>query len=134
MEINNYRKSSQMLVSAERGKPEYPEKNLLVQSREPTNSTHIIMMPSLGIESGHIGGKRVLSPLRHPCTPKLFNLVEKKQWCRMFCSCFPLKKRQNIQNVLCHVMSQMVFPYSLEDKKQERAWGKRYSCSNERPV
>ena len=31
-----------MLVFKERGKPEYPEKNLLEQSREPTtNSTHI---------------------------------------------------------------------------------------------
>jgi len=31
-----------MLVFEERGKPEYPEKNLSEQSREPTrNSTHI---------------------------------------------------------------------------------------------
>ena len=30
------------------GKPEYPEKNLSVQSREPTHSTH--MTPSLGIK------------------------------------------------------------------------------------
>jgi len=31
-----------MLVYEERGKPEYPEKNLWKQSREPTkNSTHI---------------------------------------------------------------------------------------------
>ena len=31
-----------MLVFAERGKPEYPEKNLSEQRREPTtNSTHI---------------------------------------------------------------------------------------------
>ena len=31
-----------MLVSEERGKPEYPEKNLSEQRREPTtNSTHI---------------------------------------------------------------------------------------------
>jgi len=30
-----------MLVFEERGKPEYPEKNLLEQSREPTNSVHI---------------------------------------------------------------------------------------------
>ena len=32
----------EMLVFEERGKPEYPEKNLLEQGREPTtNSTHI---------------------------------------------------------------------------------------------
>ena len=38
-----------MLVFEERGKPEYPEKDLLEQGREPTpNSTH--MMPRPGIE------------------------------------------------------------------------------------
>ena len=36
-EINNQRKPSQMLVFDERGKPEYPDKNLSVQRREPTN-------------------------------------------------------------------------------------------------
>ena len=35
IEIN----SNQLLIFAERGKPEYPEKNLSAQSREPTNST-----------------------------------------------------------------------------------------------
>jgi len=40
----------EMLVFGERGKLEYPEKNLLQQGREPTtNSTH---MPALGFESG----------------------------------------------------------------------------------
>ena len=43
-----------MLVFEERGKPEYPEKNLSEQSREPTNSAHI---------------RRALSPLRQPCSP-----------------------------------------------------------------
>ena len=33
--------SNQMLVFGERGKPEYPGKNLSEQSREPTNVTHI---------------------------------------------------------------------------------------------
>ena len=28
------------------------------------------MTPGLGIEPGHIGGRRVLSPLRHPCHPQ----------------------------------------------------------------
>ena len=36
-EINNDLKSSQMLAFEERGKPEYLEKNLSVQWREPTN-------------------------------------------------------------------------------------------------
>ena len=41
-----------MLVFEERGKPEYPEKNLSEQSREPTtNSTHI-WTPGPGIEPG----------------------------------------------------------------------------------
>ena len=34
-----------------RGKPEYPEKNLSVQSREPTNSTPNVT-PNLGIDPG----------------------------------------------------------------------------------
>ena len=36
----------EMLVSEERGKPEYPEKNLSEQGREPTNSTHISAVAS----------------------------------------------------------------------------------------
>ena len=38
---SNQIKSNQMLVFEERGKPEFPEKNLSEQSREPTNSAHI---------------------------------------------------------------------------------------------
>ena len=38
-----------MLGFENRGKPDYPEKNLLEQRREPTtNSTHIIMASTLG--------------------------------------------------------------------------------------
>ena len=37
---NQSNQSNQMLVFEERGKPEYPEKNLSEQSREPTNSVH----------------------------------------------------------------------------------------------
>ena len=41
----------EMLVFEERGKLEYPEKNLLEQGREPTtNSTHNHMASELGIE------------------------------------------------------------------------------------
>ena len=42
--------------------------NLSVQSREPTNSTHIRRRVWESNPS-HIGGRRVLSPLCHPCTP-----------------------------------------------------------------
>ena len=41
-------KSNQMLAFEERGKSEYPEKNLLEQSRDP----HANMTSSLGIEAG----------------------------------------------------------------------------------
>ena len=59
----------EMLVFAERGKPEYPEKNLSEQRREPTtNSTHIWRRVRES-NPGHIGGRRVLSPLRHPRSP-----------------------------------------------------------------
>ena len=52
----------------ERGKPEYPEKNLSEQGREPTtNSTHIWRRRQ-DSNPGHIGGRRVLSPLLHPCS------------------------------------------------------------------
>jgi len=59
-----------VLVFKERGKPEYPEKNLSEQGREPTtNSTHIWRRHQ-DSNPGHIGGRRVLSPLRHPCSAR----------------------------------------------------------------
>ena len=58
-----------MLIFEERGKPEYPEKNLSVQERKPAaNSTHIAQVRKS--KPSHIGGRRVLSPLRHPCSPQ----------------------------------------------------------------
>jgi len=50
------------------GKPEYPERNLSEQSREPANSVH---MRRRVWESnpGHIGGRRAVSLLRQPCSP-----------------------------------------------------------------
>ena len=42
LEIGTRNWKLEMLVFVERGKPEYPEKNLSEQRREPTtNSTHI---------------------------------------------------------------------------------------------
>ena len=47
----------EMLVFEERGKPEYPEKNLSEQRREPTtNSTHIWHWRQ-DMNPGHIGGR-----------------------------------------------------------------------------
>ena len=54
----------EVLVYEERGKP---DKNLSEQGREPTtNSTHI-WRRRRDFNPGHIGGRRVLSTLRHPC-------------------------------------------------------------------
>ena len=45
-----------------------PGENLSVQKREPANSTHIWHRVCES-NPDHIGGRWVLSPLRHPCTP-----------------------------------------------------------------
>ena len=58
-----------MLVFEERGKPEFPEKNLSEQSREPTNSAHIWRRVRES-NPGHIGGRRALSPLHQRSGPK----------------------------------------------------------------
>ena len=58
-----------MLVFEERGKPKYQEKNLSEQGKEPkTNLTHI-WRRRRELNPGHSGGRRVLSLLRHPCSP-----------------------------------------------------------------
>ena len=64
----------------ERGKPEYPGKNLRQQKREPTtNSTHIWHRVRQS-NPGHIGGRRALSPLRFPYSPisTLFKTLSSK--------------------------------------------------------
>ena len=72
-----------MLVFGERGKPEYPEKNLSEQEREPTNSAH--MRHRIGESNpGHIGGRRVLSPLRHPCSPNVNLYFGPTTWALVF--------------------------------------------------
>ena len=59
-----------MLVFEERGKSEYPEKNLSEQRREPpTNSTHIWRWRQ-HLKPGHIDGRQALSPLGHPLLPR----------------------------------------------------------------
>ena len=60
----------EVLVFKERGKPEYPMKNLLKQRREPTIISTHIRRRRRDLNPGHIGGRRVLSPLRQPCSPK----------------------------------------------------------------
>ena len=56
----------EMFVFEERGKQEYPEKNLSEQGRESTtNSTHIWRRVRES-NPGQIGGRQALSPLHHP--------------------------------------------------------------------
>ena len=56
-----------MLVFEERGKPEYPEKNLLEQGREPTTNSTYIWHQGRDLNPGHIGGRRAFFTLCHPC-------------------------------------------------------------------
>ena len=55
-----------MLVFEEGEKPEYPEKNLSEQRREPTTSSTHIWRRRRDLNPCHIGGRRALTPLRHP--------------------------------------------------------------------
>ena len=66
----------EVLVFEERGKPEYPEKKLSEQGREPTtNATHIWRRRQ-ELNLGHIGGRQVLSPLRHPLLPEIYIMFQ----------------------------------------------------------
>ena len=58
-----------MFVFEERGKPEYPEKNLSGQRRKPTTNSNHIWRRRRDLNPGHIGGRRALSPPRHSCSP-----------------------------------------------------------------
>ena len=51
--------------------PEYPEKNLSEQGRESTTNSAHFRRRVRESHPGHIGGRRVLSPLRYPCFPHL---------------------------------------------------------------
>ena len=52
------------------GKPECLEKNLLEQRRESTTTSTQIWHQRWDLNPGHIGGRQVLSPLLHPCSPR----------------------------------------------------------------
>ena len=57
-----------MLVFEERGNRSTRKKPLSAEKR--TNKLNPHVTPDLESNPGHIGGRRVLSPLRHPCTPQ----------------------------------------------------------------
>ena len=59
----------EMLVFEERGKPEYSEKNVWEQRREPTTNSNHIWRRRRDLNPDHVGGRRALSPLRHPFLP-----------------------------------------------------------------
>ena len=65
----------EVLVFEERGKPEYPGKNLSEQRREPTTNSTQIWPRRQDLNPDHTDGRRVLSPLRHPCS-SLWKCVE----------------------------------------------------------
>ena len=84
-----------MLVFEERGKPEYPEKNLSEQSREPTTNSAHIWRRVRESNPGHIGGRRALSPLRQPCS-HLYPIHGK---CKYFHS--TLQSAENLLSAAC---------------------------------
>ena len=64
--MNSFKRVRAFQIELEFGNAEYPEKNLSEQGREPTtNSTHL-WRRRRDLNPGHIGGRRALSPLRHP--------------------------------------------------------------------
>ena len=61
--------SLEISVFEEQGKPEYLEKNLSEQRREPATNSTQIWRQRQNLNPGHSGGRLVLSPLHHPCPP-----------------------------------------------------------------
>ena len=78
-----------MLVFEERGKPEYPEKNLLEQGREPTTNSSHIWHRRRDLNPRYIGGRRVLSPLRHHCSPLFLDKTESQRAEKFFLGTAP---------------------------------------------
>ena len=74
------------LVFEERGKPEYAEKNLSEQRREPTTNLTHTWRRRRDLNPGHIGGRRALSPLRHPCSET--KLCDRPKVLRSCIQCF----------------------------------------------
>ena len=55
-----------IMVFGEKGKPEYPEKDLSQQGGETNKKTQLTCQ-HWSLKPGRIGGRRMFSPLRHPC-------------------------------------------------------------------
>ena len=66
----------EVLVLEERGKPEYPDKNLSEQRNEPTTNLTYAWCRCWDLNEVHIGGRRLLSPLSHPFSPDSSGMFE----------------------------------------------------------
>ena len=51
----------------EKGKPDNREENLTEQSKKINNQLNPLVATSPKSNLGHVGGRQMLSPLRHPC-------------------------------------------------------------------
>ena len=113
-------KFNQMHVFEERGKAEYPGKNLSEQRREPTNSTHIWHW-GWKLNLGQIGGRWVLSPLRHHCSMSRFLphfrmhaneqvLKYKNDW---WCCIYWTSVMSKLMYILKMISKRGVFPLTL---------------------
>ena len=58
----------EVLVNMKRGKPEYPKKKTLGTKERTNNKLNPHMVSTQDSYPGHIGGRQVLSPLRHQVT------------------------------------------------------------------
>ena len=71
-----------MLVFEERGKPEFPEKNLSEQSREPTNSAHIWRQ----VRESNPGQSLVEGECSHHCANPAPQILKTNSWEEVFIS------------------------------------------------
>jgi len=74
----------EILVFEERGKPEYREENFSEQRREPTTKSTHIWRRRRDLNPGHIGGRRVLSPLTSLKRMRIAQ-AEGKKWKKEVC-------------------------------------------------
>ena len=96
------------------GNPEYPEKNLSEQGREPTtNSTHI-WRRRRELNPGHIVGRRVLSPMRHPCSPNFTEDSDKLFSKQMFLNFQITKECQSCSNFSSQLYLSLPNPFQIE--------------------
>ena len=102
-----------------RGETGVPGENLSVQSREPTNPNHI-WRRVWESKPGHIGGKRVLSPLRHPCIP---NTIWTEQNIQQQQSRIPTSRRQDTCSWLLTSAAEKFEPVTTRNKFNESPHG-----------